>query len=163
MAGSSGEEREDKPLSGPWSRRREEYETPRDDVPEMAAGPEYRGREQAGDAPPPEPVKPRRRPVAVHRRAEPEAEPGAGAEGRALEAVYADALNAAREQPEAAKDETGPGATPRQDQQCRNQLFRNMLSPSGLYAGIVMAEVLGARGGRNGRQPSAVGRQYRRY
>ncbi|MFZ5646662.1 MAG: hypothetical protein ACOY30_03475 [Bacillota bacterium] len=150
---------EDKPLPGPWSRRREEYDTPRSDVPETAAGPEYGGRDQTEDTPPPEPVRPRRRPVAAHRRAEPEAGPA----GRTLEAAFACPPDVAGDQPAAAKKETEPCVTPRQDQQYRNVLLRNMLSPSGLYAGIVMAEVLGSRGGRNGRQSSVVGRQYRRH
>jgi len=41
-------------------------------------------------------------------------------------------------------------------------LMNRLFSPSGIYAGIIMAEVLGSRGGRNGRQ-SGVGRQNRRY
>lgn len=144
MTHSSGEEKEDRPLSGPWSRRSEEYEPPRGDVPETAAGPEYRGGDQSEDAAAPEPVKTRQRPVPVHRRAEPEAGPP----------------DAAGEQPATVKKETEPCVTPRQEQQCRNVLIRNMLSPSGLYAGIIMSEVLGGRGGRNGRRSSVVGRRY---
>lgn len=158
MTHSSGEEQEDRPLSGPWSRRREEYAPRRGNVPETAAEPGYGGRDETEHTPVPEPVRPRRRPAAVHRRAEPEG----GPEERPLETVVAEPPDAGK-LPVAGMREAEPCIAPCQEQQYRNVLLRNMFSPSGLYAGIIMAEVLGGRGGRNGRQSSVVGRQYRRY
>ncbi|MCL6478668.1 MAG: hypothetical protein K6T65_09650 [Peptococcaceae bacterium] len=51
--------------------------------------------------------------------------------------------------------------TPRQEARYpaprgRKPGIRDLLSPAGIYAGIVMAEILGGRGGRFGRRPPVV-------
>ncbi|MFZ5631228.1 MAG: hypothetical protein ACOY40_00105 [Bacillota bacterium] len=154
-------EYDDRPLPGPWNRRRREYPAPGsessgDDLP--LRGPWNRRQEPV---PAPVEVEPER---SVPRPGEEkEYTPGIPVErtitvsGRAATAgekvKNGDRGDAVRDGAEIPVPE---GRCPAHGERraCMHRLF----SPSGLYAGIVMAEILGGRGGRVSRRSSAAGR-----
>ncbi|KJR98344.1 MAG: hypothetical protein VR68_10795 [Peptococcaceae bacterium BRH_c4a] len=183
---------DDRPLSGPWSRRPMEAPPKRNDFPgeEVEAGygsrNEYddaslpgrndspgrgaeagnRSRSDYDDAPKPNQWNPERE-VSTLRREDPENNPVVhGHSFKIKSREPEDAVTEQRAIPECPREavcEERPNGNDCHDSGHPRALLNHLFSPSGIYAGIIMAEVLGSRGGRNGRQSSVVGRQYRRY
>lgn len=121
-----GESVEDSPLRGPWSRRQE------DPVPPEGEG-EFPRTEME------------RRPAAQ--------EPGGGPRTASVEEAVKPAVEVAVFTPyvpdvpdvQDARDSCPSGR--------RREPVKNLFTPRGVYHGIIMAEILGSRGGRSRRRP----------
>lgn len=162
----SRNEYDKEPLPGPWGQRRAETPPERNDSPGGGAGAGYRSRSDYDDVPQPDQWSPERE-VPSLRREDPENHPVVhGHSFKIKSREPEDAVTEQRAIPECPREAVSEETT--YDNDCPDSdhpraLLNHLFSPSGIYAGIVMAEVLGSRGGRNGRQSSVVGRQYRRY
>lgn len=147
---------DDRPLSGPWSRRPVETSAEWDDSP---------GDHKVDS----ETEQWEKREVPISRREDRDNDPVIRGHGFIIKSGVSEddgteQLNVPESQTAALSEEKpyGNGDNCPDSVQPR-ALLNHLFSPSGIYAGIVMAEVLGSRGGRNGLQASVVGRQYRRY
>lgn len=153
-------EYDDRPLPGPWNRRRPEYPGPLENDPgpaeaapaplEKAPGP-VTGAGEPEDVPLPGPWNRRREPEPARGRPETETAPAESGNENANESRAVSAA-AMQYNPEAIPEEPGFCG---EKQQCpgrgrRRAYIDRLFSPSGIYAGIVTAEVLGGRGGRFG-------------
>ena len=147
---------DDRPLQGPWSRRREEQQvppvknTPEPDVDvkgEESTGIEAweenvpgSGGRGGGYSPetmkePPEKAVPRKAPVAEK-----------------PVAAFEEAVSGGRQYPDTCLRSDPDLHCPGGERISQRFNLRQFFSPSGLYAGIIMAEVLQSRGGRSGRR-----------
>ncbi len=156
----SGEEEEDRPLPGPWSRREHPSnpgqpapgtppEVPQDQPPEPGQEPAQEKRPEPG--PRPRPKLPRE-PPPEQESPRPAEDAGSAAGPAAREAGPAPAP--AAEVGEAAGGEICGRPVEKVERPIRDgarspeEYMRKIFSPGGVYAGIVMAEILGSRGGR---------------
>lgn len=155
----SGGDYDDLPLSGPWNRRRAENKPPAD-VPDAVEVRDYSGETELKDSPLtgswnrqtsqiPIPVEETEKntqsiPKRKHNvRSMPESEQG-------VRSIPASPHKITAVNPQ---EKPGLPASVSCSQTGReNAIMRSLLSPSALYAGIVMSEVLGKRGGRTRRR-----------
>lgn len=162
----SRNEYDDEPLPGPWGRRRAETPPERNDSPGGGTEAGYRSRSDYDDAPKPNQWSPERE-VPTLSRESPEND--SVAHGHSFKIKRREPEDTGTEQraipecPREAVCEERPNGNDCHDSGHPRALLNHLFSPSGIYAGIIMAEVLGGRGGRNRLQSSVVGRQNRRY
>lgn len=144
---------DDRPLSGPWSRRREEQAPPERNLPHPADGGENETGIETGDWTLPGPgsrggdLSPE-----TLKEGPEKAAYGTAAVSEQPAADFEEANSGGREDPDTCRKPHPDLFCP--DGENRRQRFtlRQFFSPSGLYAGIIMAEVLQSRGGRSGRR-----------
>ncbi|MCL6610152.1 MAG: hypothetical protein K6T66_01285 [Peptococcaceae bacterium] len=162
-------EYDDRPLPGPWNRREGGYPGPVARVPgpvnEGAIGSEGKDDDLPLPGPwdrrpvpvPPDPGPPEESPrtgedadydAAPPDHREPEPFPGRAEEPGEMPDT------AGLEESRAACEKQVPG-------RCRRPggYIRKIFSPAGIYAGVIMAEVLGPRGGKLGRQSPVIRRR----
>jgi len=162
----SRNEYDDEPLQGPWGRRPAEAPPERNDSPVGGSEAGYRSRSDYEDVPGPNQWNPERE-VSTLRREVPEND--SVVHGHSFKIKKREPEEAGTEQraipecPREAVSEERPNGNYCPDSGHPRAMLNHLFSPSGIYAGIVMAEVLGGRGGRNRLQSSVVGRQNRRY
>lgn len=136
-------EEEDRPLSGPWSRRERPSSPEQPPEPQPEPRPEHRPkpRPKVRRQPPPDPEFPR-----------PAEDDGyaAGPPAREADTVPVPAAAVGEAAGGEAGDRTGRTCEKpmRERIQSPEAYLRKILSPGGVYAGVVMAEILGSRGGR---------------
>lgn len=155
-------EYDDRPLQGPWSRRRESRPLPGGDVPSPREEGMYRSEGDYDDRPLQGPWSRRQDPAPspvgddpeeIWAEPEEEKEYTAGSPDKKIDAAPERTAEIAKAAIAAVPEEEKPAPVeqcrPRgREIACMHSLFR----PSGIYAGIVMAEILGGRGGRSRRR-----------
>jgi len=159
----SRNEYDDEPLQGPWGRRPAETPPERNDSPGGGAEAGYRSRDY-DDVPGPNQWNQEREVPTLSREGPENDSVVHGQSFRIKKRESEDAGTEQRAIPECPRE----AVTEKPYNDCPDSghpraLLNNLFSPSGIYAGIIMAEVLGGRGGRNRLQSSVAGRQNRRY
>ncbi|MHB8917342.1 MAG: hypothetical protein ACYC4H_04910 [Desulfocucumaceae bacterium] len=138
---------DDRPLQGPWSRRREEQQAPPvKNTPEPDV--DVKGEDSTGIETWEENVPGSEKMKEPPEKAVPRKAPAAEKPAAAFEEV----VSGGRQDPETCL-KAGPDLHCPGGERIRQRFtLRQFFSPSGLYAGIIMAEVLQSRGGRRGRR-----------